>query len=276
MFDVDVKDVIQENMSILLQQLVDMNGGNRRIGLLYSMGKDCLVAWHWLQKHNMDVRPLYFEPIFLEFTDQYIKCHEKFFGAKITRIPNYSSIADFHDMWGDDSFRQKYNIPRDFRKIMAKEFIKKSNCIATVDGLKASDSIRRRMNFAVSGPYNAKSKKFSPLWNLNSKGVADYLRENQIPVPDSYLWHKRSIELNNPNEFYQIKHRFPDDYARIIKEWPKVEMFLKEDEKKPNVKNIEGCMMTSGYVFREEVKEKIKKERMPRKSKLLTKNNEKQ
>jgi phosphoadenosine phosphosulfate reductase len=273
MFDIDLKDTIQSNMEILIQQLVDANHGNKKICLSYSMGQDCLVVWNWLKKQGMDVYPLYFEPIHMEFTDQYIKCHEKFFGTKIKRIPNYSSIADFHDFWGDDSFREKYKIPKDFRKIMVKEFVHNNNCIANADGLKASDSIRRRINFANNGPYSVNHKKLSPIWNLNSKGVMDYLRKYQIPIPDSYLWHKRSIELNNPNEFFQIKRRYPEDYERILKQWPKVEIFLKEDPKKPNTKNLDGCMMTSGYIFKYD-DGKIKEIKKLSKSKLLTKSNE--
>jgi hypothetical protein len=255
-------------MEILIQQLVSSNNGNNKICLSYSMGKDCLVVWHWLLQQGLEVYPIYFEPIYMDFTNQYISSHEEFFRTKIYRLPNYGTIAQFHSLWGDDSFREKYKIPKEFRKLMLKEYTEKNNCIANVDGLKAADSIRRRISFSNSGPYNVKQRKLSPIWNLNNKGVMDYLRKYQIPIPDSYLWHKRSIELNNPSEFYEIKKRYPQDYARILKQWPKVELFAKEDPKKPTTKNLDGCMLTSGCIFKFD-DGKLKETKKISKSKLL-------
>lgn len=273
MFDIDLKDTIQKNMETLVQQLVDANHGNKNVCLSYSMGKDCLVAWHWLKQLGMEVHPFYFEPLKMDFTDHYIKCHEKFFDTKINIVPHFVKIADFHDLWGDETFREKYKITSKYTGLMLKNFMDKNKCIFVADGFKAGDSIRRRLSLSNTGPYNAKSNSLSPIWNLNVKGVMDYLRKYQIPIPDSYLWHKRSIELHAENEFFHIKRRYPEDYARILKQWPKVAIFEKEDPKKPYTKNLDGCMLTSGCIFKFD-DGKIKTIKKLSKSKLLTKRND--
>jgi hypothetical protein len=273
MFNVDCKDVIEESSEILLKQLVDMNNGNKKIALSYSMGKDCLVTWHWLKRQGMTVMPFYFQSIKLDFIDSYINCHEEFFGDKINRITDMLAINNFHNLWGDIAFTEKYKTPKNFWKLMIKHFIQSNNCICYADGFKAADSIRRRMNFSLRGPYDLPQKRFSPLWNLNNKGVYDYVKKYQIPIPDSYLWHKRSVELASENEFYHIKYKFPKDYKKITAQWPRVEQFLMEDPKKPSLKNLDGCLMTGGFIF-EYDDGKIKSNKNPRKSKLLTKNND--
>lgn len=214
----------------------------KRVGLYYSMGKDCLAAWHELCHLGYQVVPIHFESIRLDFTDQYLKAHEDFFGAKIQRIPFVPDIADLNERAGDTTFRMKCKADwNEWRKKIPVYICKKYEFPLIIEGQKACDSMARRLKFKVTGCLTASQRKFALLWRLSEQGTWNIIKENKIPIPDSYIWYKRSIELSHTIEFYEIRKRYPNDWKKIIKALPNADMladeFLIEGSKK--IKGLE-------------------------------------
>lgn len=90
-------------------------------------------------------------------------------------------------------------------------------------GYKACDSARRRVRLM---PYRFGVDKvngtFAPLKDWTEADVVTYMRENRLPVPES--WEGVRVTSGNlvpsPHNMAYLKDNWPGDYAKVLKVWP--------------------------------------------------------
>jgi hypothetical protein len=236
----------------------------KKVVLHYSTGKDSIAAWIALRDAGFEVVPVYKEVIpNLSFIDNVIKAHEKYFGTEVIKVPYKGLFQILHDKYGgfDDNanldlmltkekLSTSYTMKDDFNDFI----LGFTGCSVAIIGVKASDSIHRRTNFIMSGPYNAKQRMYSLCWRLAKNAPLRIIMNAKCPLPRYYLFLGRSPELLFDSEYWFIKKYFPQDWDTICKYLPDAELRVKayEFSDKPRILPIQKQIkeaFEAGYEF---------------------------
>lgn len=236
----------------------------KRVVLHYSTGKDSIAAWIALRDAGFEVVPVYKE-VFpnISFIDSVIAAHEEYFGTEVIKVPYKGLFQSLHNAYGSrndhanlelidikSKLNREYSMKEDFNDYV----LNYTQCGVSVIGVKASDSIHRRTNFLMSGPYNAKQRMFSINWRLAKNAPLRMIMNANCPLPKYYLWLNRSPEFLFPSEFYFIKKYYPQDWEKICSYLPDAEVRVKayEFSDNPRILLIQKQMKEayeSGYKF---------------------------
>lgn len=212
----------------------------KRVVLHYSTGKDSIAAWIALRDAGFEVVPVYKEVIpDLSFIDSVIAAHEKYFGTEVIKVPYKGLFQELHNKYGGfddnvsmemletkDKLASSYNMKDDFNDFI----LGYTKCSVAVIGVKASDSIHRRTNFVMSGPYNGKQRMYSLCWRLAKNAPLKMIMDAKCPLPRYYLYLGRSPELLFDSEYWFIKKYFPQDWERLCSFLPDAEVRVKSYE----------------------------------------------
>jgi sulfate adenylyltransferase subunit 2 len=98
-------------------------------------------------------------------------------------------------------------------------------------GLKKIDSLHRRamMSQFPLHAIDVKGKRFYPLAFWSDSLVLRYLKQNRIPIPFSAGGKSFGIGFH-PVDLRPIRDRFPEDYRKIVKEFPFAETMIMHEE----------------------------------------------
>lgn len=231
----------------------------KRVVLNFSCGKDSLACWLTLAEMGFEVIPVFKEMFKTEMFDRYLAYCEEFFGTKIERFPWTADltvlIADFG---GETSIERSLLLEKnDYlsdRKSFDDIILQKHGCNLSIIGTKASDSLHRRVNFQMGGPYNANQRTFCLTWRLAKNAPLDLIVKHGLSLPSWYLWNGRSPQFLFDVEFYFLKKYYPNDYARLVELVPDIGVLVCAFEKsdkprllKPLKKILE--LKKNGYPF---------------------------
>ncbi len=151
----------------------------------------------------------------LEHQESILRQYEKRYGIEIVRIPNHTlSYAISKGL---------YRIERPFTKP-----VKFENTLALgrqklgfrqgegwiLVGFKASDGPHRYMSLNQYGYIRHEHKKAYPIVYFKKKDVRDYVAKHEVPIQPY------SFELTRPKNFYDVKTKFPEDWPKVLKEFP--------------------------------------------------------
>jgi hypothetical protein len=236
----------------------------KRVVLHYSTGKDSIAAWIALRDAGFEVVPVYKEIIpDMSFMDSVIAAHEKYFGVEVLKVPYNTLFNNLHNIYG--GFDEECNIMNKAAKSnigsmdkMKKEFndhiLNYTGCSISIIGVKSSDSLHRRTNFAMSGPYNANQRMYSLCWRLAKNAPLKMIMDAKCPLPRYYLWLGRSPSMLFASEYYFIKKYYPQDWEKILKFLPDADVMVKDYEMsdKPRILATSKLMkeaFEAGYEF---------------------------
>ena len=200
--------------------------------LAFSCGKDSIASWLALLDSGVRVVPyyMYYVPG-LQFVEEELARFEDIFGCRIARYPNpslYRWLNRFVFQAPDRlAVIEAANLPEPtHEEIVA--LIREDHGLSpdtwVADGVRAADSIVRRLSMQRHGPMKAQSRKVSVVWDWRKSAVMGRIAEAGIALPRDYEWFGRSFDGLDYRFVEPLSRHAPEDFARI-KEWfPLVEL----------------------------------------------------
>jgi hypothetical protein len=207
--------------------------------LAMSRGKDALASWLVMRRCGIEVVPfhLYIVPG-LEFVAESLAEIEKVFGVKIIERPHRSLYRMLNDLIYQpptrvDSVNQLDPKVMSYQDIYADvRVITNSQGTMVGSGVRACDSIVRRISFQKHGHVRPRQETFFPVWNFRKADVMDELRRGGVKLPEEYAWFSKTGDATRGRSFDGIDARFlvpikkhrPRDYQRILEWFPMAEI----------------------------------------------------
>lgn len=228
-FTEDVDDVTLKALEHLCPE--------KRVALAMSAGKDSIAAWLVLKEQGYEVVPVFREIIpGLRFMDETIAGLEAFFGTEVMKVASRDQFLDLFHWYGKtqsletvEARAELLNRPP-LKKGIDDQILAMTGCNILVVGTKASDSLNRRTNFMMTGPFNPNRRTFALTWRLAKNAPLDMMIKRGCPIPKFYLWLARSPEFMFDSEMYFISKFFPDDFAKILEYLPEADVRVKNFE----------------------------------------------
>ena len=204
--------------------------------LAFSAGKDSIAAWLAIRDHFEEIVPfyMYLVPGNLEFIEESLDYYERFFGTRIVRMPNTAiyrllnanvfqpperlSVLQRIDFQEPDKEDVAYAVAADHGLDPETTY----NAI----GVRANDSIMRRLSIQKHGAINEKTKHYYPVFDWNMERLVSEIKRSGCKLPIDYKLFGRSFDGLDLRFIYQIKQHFPRDYQRILEWFPMVEVEL--------------------------------------------------
>jgi 3'-phosphoadenosine 5'-phosphosulfate sulfotransferase (PAPS reductase)/FAD synthetase len=220
----------------LLQKIATISD---TIFMAFSCGKDSIATFLYLRDQNIfkKIIPYYLYSIpGLKFVDRSLEYYELFFETKIYRLPHPSLYRWINNCVFQPPQNRKvietYDLPVFEYKFLIDEFQKDLNLknTWTANGVRAVDSIMRRLSLSKNGPINQKNKTFMPIWNWKKQQVFDFISSHKCELPVDYKLFGRSFDGIDYRFIKPIKDNFPDDYQRILDFFPLAELEIKRRE----------------------------------------------
>lgn len=216
------------------QQLIDSGDD---LLLAFSGGKDSLATWLAMLDSGIDpdkIYPYYMYSIpNLKFVNDQLDEFEQIFQRPIGRYPNPRLYQ-----------RLKYGTmqPPDRRAVIRAARIPEiteNDVIAAIeddyglerdrwrmDGVRATDSIVRRISMKRHGPMKPHLNKVSPIWDWKIADVRNAMAFHKIPWPIDYEWFGRSFDGIDYRFIKPVYDNAPDDFERLKEWYPFLELEL--------------------------------------------------
>jgi hypothetical protein len=207
--------------------------------LAFSGGKDAIASWLVLRDHFDDVEPVFMYTVpELEFVEVSLRYYEQFFGKRIRRFPHPSfyrmlrnlvfqppeHCAAIEAMEGKSRLFLDYDYNIQNAQALADAGMPVTTYCA--NGVRAADSIMRRMNFQRNGPITDSRRAFYPIWDWTKEALIKRLAAAKIKVPIDYRLFGRSLDGIDYRFLGPIRTHFPADYKKILEWFPLAEAEL--------------------------------------------------
>lgn len=211
--------------------------------LAFSTGKDSISAWLAMLDSGMPperIHPYYLyavPPPGLQFINDNLAYFEDFFQRRIVRYPHPSLYRFFYNFIFQPPQRRAVIEAAQLPEI---DYPDVTNAIQVdkgigpdlwiMDGVRATDSIIRRISVKRHGPMKFDSKKVSPIWDWRVSDVRNAMAYHDVKWPIDYDWFGRSWDGLDRRFVEPIVQNAPEDYE-ILKFWfPLIELELFHDE----------------------------------------------
>jgi len=185
--------------------------------IMFSTGKDSIVMADLLMKGYAGKKEfvfLYFVEG-LEIKQRIIEHYEKRWNIKIHQQPDFTNLSL--------KTGKKYKMSDIERGLRAK-----FNISYIAQGVRRDESMARRGMLAHL-PYgiDEKYKKLYPIADFSAKDVMSYIKLNKLPIPVEYShgW-KHDFSTPNVDGLIYLKNNFPNDYKKVIAEFPHLQAMV--------------------------------------------------
>jgi hypothetical protein len=206
--------------------------------LMFSRGKDAVGAWLQLRRFFKRIEPvfLYLCPD-LSFEFESLKYYEDYFGQKIHRLPHPScyrllNAAAFQTRWGAEAVWEQ-QLPnfayRDVQQVIIEDCGLDAITQAAV-GVRACDSMMRRVSIKTHGPWSRRKGEFFPIWDWNAERLRQELRAAKVKLPVDYEWFGRSFDGIDRRFTEPLRRHSPADFQKLKAFFPLIEADLKRYE----------------------------------------------
>lgn len=213
--------------------------GVREVAVGVSGGMDSVVALDLAVRHFPTVRP-YFCYIVrdISFQEQYLQFLERRFGVTIDRMPHWL----LGNMLRQGTMRHQTEATANLRRCRIHHFMayvrKRLKTHWLLTGEKASDSLERNAMMVRDGAFQPARGRIYPLAWWSQHDVQAHLARNQIPLPPDYrlnaeldpaLRRRRGASFGGlivMAEIVKIAEKFPEDYQKIQRVFPFVDVQL--------------------------------------------------
>ena len=206
--------------------------------LAFSCGKDSLGAWVAMRNAGIKVIPYYLYSIpKLQFVEDSLSYYEDVFGCEIRRYPHPSLYRWLNCLVFQAPERcaviEAAGLPdwetADLVKVIRDDFGLPASTW-NADGVRAADSIVRRMSMKTHGPMKVKNHNVSPIWDWRRRATFDAIEAAGIRLSIDYEWFGRSFDGIDARFIGPLREHAPDDYARVLDWFPLAELELLRDE----------------------------------------------
>ena len=202
--------------------------------LAFSCGKDSIASYIAIRDHFDTIVPFYMYQIpgNLEFIEEALTYYEKKMGTHIVRMPHDSLYRMINNMVFQPPERQS--------KIKKLDFVEPSRDAAsyavaadngldpetvyTAIGVRANDSIQRRISIQKHGAINHKLRHYYPIFDWTKQRLIDAIKDSGLKLPVDYRIFGRSFDGLDLRFLYPIKKHFPRDYEKILEWFPMAEV----------------------------------------------------
>lgn len=206
---------------------------DKPVFLSFSCGKDSTAAWFVLREEKIPCIPVYFYLVpGLSFVEAELAYFEDYFGQPIIRYPHPS----LYRMLNSNVFQtpERLNVLDDAGMPVPSldqlwDEIKIDFDMTDVwvaDGVRASESLTRRMGMVNHGIMRETTKRVSVIADWLKQEVIDYLDDKGIKPPIDYALWGRSFDGIDFKFMRNLKQYLPDDYERVKRWFPLVELDL--------------------------------------------------
>ncbi len=209
------------------------------VTLGFSTGKDSMATALVLKELGVKFMPFFFFHIpDLEFVERNVSMCEEILGVEIIRMP--------HPMLYDYLRHQDFQAPKATYYLdsmgypkMTFEGMVDAHLESIGDpgghydavGMRASESLNRRLVFRKQGFINHKDKKVYPICDWNQKDVLSYLKKKNVPLTDDYRIWNRSFDGLKYQFLFGVKENHPKDWQTIKEYFPLIDLELFRYEK---------------------------------------------
>jgi hypothetical protein len=210
----------------------------RPVLLAFSGGKDALASWLALRESGIPVLPyyMYYVPG-LRFVEDYLTYCESIFGCRIARYPHPSlyrwlnrfvfqaperlAIIEAAQL-PEPTYEQMLTLVREDQGLPADTWV--------ADGVRAADSIVRRLSVQKHGAMKSKHHKVSVVWDWRKAHVFDAITSAGIDLALDYEWFGRSFDGIDARFTGPLREHAPEDFERILEWFPLAELDLVRQE----------------------------------------------
>lgn len=202
--------------------------------LSFSCGKDSISTWLQIQPFFKRVIPYYLYTVpHLGFVDRALAYYEDFFQTRIYRYPHPSGLKMLNTAMFGAPFEAEYWLfysgigytNYDYRQL--EDIIRACDGVSSTAyaaiGVRAGDSIQRRMAVKNNGTINHGQKTFWPIAYYNPEDLCDMLEESGIKLPPDYYMFHRSFDGFAEMYTRPIREYYPEDFEKIQKYFPLVD-----------------------------------------------------
>ena len=194
----------------------------------FSGGKESVVVLDLCYRYFKKVQPffMYICPN-LSFQERTIEWYEKKYQTEIIRIPHMDVSEFFH--YG--SFRPPdYDFPIVSINDIYHYIRLKSDIWWIAAGERINDSIVRRAMMKKSGSIDEQRGRIYPVAMWNKREVIDYIKYHNLYLGQDSRKLGFSFKSLWGKELLMLKQHFPDDYEKVIRQYPFAEAGVKREE----------------------------------------------
>lgn len=199
---------------------------NPEIAVGFSGGKDSLAVALLCVKTFPVVRAFFFYTVpDLECCERQMRFAEETWGLKIARLPHWRRFnAMKSGVWCDPQ-----DVIRGVDDLSLKEAFAYGmhvcGCEVMATGMKNSDGLRRRQFFSNirDGGDPVWDRVFHPIREWRKKDVLDYLRLNDVPVPETKAGEVTSGVGLDHDSICWLADNHPEDFQKFLKWYPYAE-----------------------------------------------------
>lgn len=203
--------------------------------LAFSGGKDAIAAWLAMRDSGItEVVPYYMYYIpGLRFVEDNLDRLEQVFGVRIRRYPHPSLYRWLNSFVFQPPERlaviEAANMPNPtyaqvVQLIREDEGLHRETWVA--DGVRAADSIVRRVSIVKHGAMKLKNRKVSAVWDWRKAEVMDRIAAEGIALPPDYEWFGRSFDGIDRRFLEPLSKNAPEDFARVLEWFPLADLEL--------------------------------------------------
>lgn len=209
--------------------------------LAFSGGKDSISSWLALLDSGMPperIHPYYVNMVpNLEFINRTMEYFEEKFQTRIARYPSPMHYQRLN--YGTFQTEERMEIIEaawlpnfDFPDVIAAvhKDLGFEEELWKCDGVRATDSIVRRIAMRDHGPMRHGTRKVSPIWDWRITDVRNAMAYHEIEWPVDYEWFGRSFDGIDYRFLRPIKDNAPEDYERLLDWYPLLELELIRNE----------------------------------------------
>jgi hypothetical protein len=222
-------------------ELRRLNGA--KVMLAFSRGKDAIGAWLALRADGFDVIPVHYETCpGLSFVNESLAYYERFFGVSILSLPHPSFLkaldAGLFQTPRSQSLLDAASFSREleYRDIFDDVAAMHGCGLWYATGVRASDSLTRRMNLKRNGALIASESKAHVIWDWTAEHLRTVIRAAGVKLPIDYRLFGRSFDGVGAEYLHAIRREFPADYARILQYFPLADVEMFRDDRMRHAK----------------------------------------
>ena len=202
--------------------------------LSFSCGKDSISTWLQIKPFFKKVIPFYLYTVpHLGFVDRALDYYEDFFQTRIYSFPHPNGLKMIKNAMFGVPFAAEYWINNSQIRFTEYDYRELENVIRSCDevpeeaysaiGVRAGDSIQRRMAIKNNGAVHHGQKTFYPIAYYNPEDLCDMLEKSGVKLPPDYHMFQRSFD-GFPDMFTRpIREYYPEDYEKIKEVFPLVD-----------------------------------------------------
>lgn len=262
---------LEGKVSLAEEVLSALFQATNRVAVAFSGGRDSLVALHITRRFNPDVKVLFVNTS-IEFPEtlKYVrelaeKWRLNFYEVK-PRV-NFWRLAQeqglpvagrgnttfMRDLANKAQVKLSNSCCRRMKETPARQFYKEHGIEGVVTGLRVSESLMRKLNFADYGALRYSSTYNTlvawPLYAWRDEDIDEYVAAYQLPVNPLYrmgykrvgcwaclqdMFHKDSrlftLQQQHPKMYQSLRRKFGEEMMRLLSAWAGIEDWEFQEE----------------------------------------------